>query len=521
MTNSTYDTVPYESKPFAQSQPEQLAVMATLFGLHPTLPSRARVLELGCSGGGNLIPLAARYPSASFLGVDLSERQVASGKETISALGLKNIDLRHADIAAIKPGKVKFDYIICHGVFSWVPADVQDAIFRVIQENLAAQGVAYVSYNTYPGWKMREVIRDAMIFHAGSLTDPKQKLDQARAMINFTQEVSDERTAFGKMLREEAAIIGTAPDYYLFHDHLEADNRPCYFREFIDRAQSNRLGYLGESSIADMAPQRFGEKVYGVLQQLSGGNILATEQYMDFFRNRTFRQTLLVHADTMKAVKRNLSPDLLRGFALSGALRPTRPFAPETGEEVEFRDLAGRSVKVVVPLFKAMLLSFFEAYPGSLDYETLVAGVWGKLEGKINLTDTDFLSMGELLLRLMLDGLVRLHVEPTLAPGRTRNQPLAFPPARLAAVSGALTFTNVRHESIGLNQMDARLLALMDGQNSREQLVEKLVERTARKEFTLMRDNVQLVDPKEIRPIVDQLLVESLEKFDRLALLVH
>ncbi len=117
MNNSSYDAVPYQSNAFAQSQREQLAVMAQLLGLQPILTSNARVLELGCSAVGNIIPLAARYPRASFLGIDLSERQVEMRKETIAALGLQNIDLRHADIASIKSGRNKFDYIICHGFF--------------------------------------------------------------------------------------------------------------------------------------------------------------------------------------------------------------------------------------------------------------------------------------------------------------------------------------------------------------------------------------------------------------------
>ncbi len=494
--------------------------MAQLFGLQPTLPASARVLELGCSAGGNLIPLAARYPRASFLGIDLSERQVATGKETIAALGLKNIDLRHADIALINPGKIKFDYIICHGVFSWVQPEVQDAIFRVIQENLAPNGVAYVSYNTYPGWKMREVIRDSMMFHAGHLTDPKQKLEQARAMIRFTEEISDANTAFGKMLREEAAIVGKAPDYYLFHDHLEAHNRPCYFREFIARAQAFQLGYLGESSIGEMAPQRFGEKVFGVLQKVSGGNILATEQYMDFFRNRSFRQTLLVHAESMRQVKRNISPESLRGFHLTCAFAPSKPVQPEASGEVEFREPAGRSANVSVPLVKSLLLSFSEVFPGSLSYEEMMAGACDRLQGKVVLGEQDFRDLQDTVMRFVLDGVVRLHVEPIPSGARTRPMPMAFSPARHGISGGATTVTNVRHENVVLNQMDARVLALLDGQSSREKLATVLVERTVQKEFTLMRENVQLTQPEDIRPIIDMLLSESLEKFDRWALLV-
>ena len=190
MSATSYDAVPYDSNPFSQSQLEQLAAIATLFGLAPKLPSQARVLELGCATGGNIIPLAARYPNGVFLGLDLSEKQVSAGREVIKALGLRNIELRHGDITAISKGKQSFDYIICHGVYSWVPQAVQQAILRVCGENLAEQGVAYISYNVYPGWKMREVVRDAMLYHTRNVTDPKQKLEQARAMLNFTQSES-------------------------------------------------------------------------------------------------------------------------------------------------------------------------------------------------------------------------------------------------------------------------------------------------------------------------------------------
>lgn len=266
ITENAYDLVPYHSNAFAQSQPEQLAAIAKMFGLVPKLPSAARVLELGCSAGGNIIPLAARYPGAHFVGVDYSKVEADQAEKTINALGLKNIEVRCASIADLEKAVAPFDYIICHGVYSWVTGEIQDAILRICQENLAEDGIAYISYNTYPGWKMREVVRDAMLFHTKNLTDPKQKLEQARAIVKFTEEITDDRTAFGKMLKEEASIIGNAQDFYLYHDHLEANNHPCYFREFIERAHTHQLGYLGEANLGDMVPQKLGPKVLAALK---------------------------------------------------------------------------------------------------------------------------------------------------------------------------------------------------------------------------------------------------------------
>src|SRR5215469_5326363 len=91
---STYDAVPYSVCAFAQTRPDRLATIATLFGMQPASPANCRVLELGCAQGGNLIPMALARPDSRFVGVDLSARQVADGLEMVRELGLKNVDLR-------------------------------------------------------------------------------------------------------------------------------------------------------------------------------------------------------------------------------------------------------------------------------------------------------------------------------------------------------------------------------------------------------------------------------------------
>jgi SAM-dependent methyltransferase len=161
-----FNVLPYISKPFPQSAPARLAALATLFGLSPPAVSEARVLELGCASGGNIIPLALRFPGARFLGVDLAERHVQEGRERIDALELKNIRLE-ADLTTLDLKGERFDYIICHGVYSWVPEAAREAILRIVGESLADNGVAYLSYNVYPGWQLRNVVRDMMVYHAG------------------------------------------------------------------------------------------------------------------------------------------------------------------------------------------------------------------------------------------------------------------------------------------------------------------------------------------------------------------
>jgi len=180
----TYDKVPYQSLPFAQSHPDRLATIGRLFGMSPAPLQQCRVLEIGCSSGGNLIPVAAALPTAEFVGIDLSPVQVQQGLADIEELGLANIRLFAMDLLDFPEHFGQFDYVIAHGVYSWVPTMVQERLFEVCGRHLAPTGIAYVSYNALPGWRMRSVVRDAMLFHTQSTTDAPTRVVQARAILD-------------------------------------------------------------------------------------------------------------------------------------------------------------------------------------------------------------------------------------------------------------------------------------------------------------------------------------------------
>lgn len=58
---------------------------------------------------------------------------------------------------------------MCHGVFSWVPESVRRKILTVIKSHLSENGAATISYNTYPGWKSLEALKDMMTFRVDLL----------------------------------------------------------------------------------------------------------------------------------------------------------------------------------------------------------------------------------------------------------------------------------------------------------------------------------------------------------------
>jgi tRNA1(Val) A37 N6-methylase TrmN6 len=279
-----------------------------------------RVLELGCADGSNLVPMACALPGSRFLGIDLSRRQVTAGQEVVAALGLANIELRHLDIRDVDESFGTFDYVIVHGIYSWVPKEVQEQILSICSERLSENGVAYMSYNTNPGWRMRGLLRDMMLYHSRKFDDPRQQVEQARALIQWLGgAVRAEGSPYGLLLRSELEQMQKWHNSYFRHDSLGEINEPVYFHQFIEQAEPHGLQYLAEAEFPSMLASNFAGPVDQTLNRL-GRDIIELEQYMDFVRNRLFRQTLLCRRGLR--LNRSLGPWSLHNLHVAACLQP-------------------------------------------------------------------------------------------------------------------------------------------------------------------------------------------------------
>ena len=182
IVQKSYDDAPYKSKTFYYTQPGRQQMVLKLLGFKTPDLKNARVLEIGCSFGGNIIPFALENPKAEVIGIDLSSVQIEEGNRIIENLGLENIRLIHQNVLDFDEKLGKFDYIICHGVFSWVNEEVQRGILDVIKNHLSENGSAILSYNTYPGWKNLEVARDVMLFRDEMLKNRGEQINESNAV---------------------------------------------------------------------------------------------------------------------------------------------------------------------------------------------------------------------------------------------------------------------------------------------------------------------------------------------------
>lgn len=471
-----YDDLPYRSYAYMHSAPEQLAAVAGLFGLAAPEVATARVLELGGAAGGNLIPFALRHPRAQALGIDISGVQVAEGREYIERLGAANVTLSEADFLELDPASLgQFDYIVAHGVYSWVSPEVQQAVLAIVAKCLAPDGVAFVSYNTYPGWKAKEILRDAMLMHAGSRPTAAEQVAYGRSMIGFLQKIALKGGLTATALNENLAQIANSPVSYVAHDYLEPFNLPCYFHEFVERAGSHGLAYLGEAQPSMMMPSNYGQELAEQLYGALGPDQVRVEQYLDFAISRSFRQTLLIHAERAKDLRWQLKRETLHGMHFAASASCVDGAIKLDGQPQEFATSAGnKRISVALSGIKQAIAYLSQAWPGTATREQLIDHAHGS-QGTHDNVSRDVLgeAIDELLEIMVLKGMARMRLHPVdlAAPGAgltidplVRRQVAALPPGQHHVV-------NAWHDTVDIGRLERLLFPMMDGSASRSDLV--------------------------------------------------
>jgi methyltransferase-like protein/SAM-dependent methyltransferase len=522
---SSYDEVPYESHPFVQSHPDRLAAIASLLGVPSPPADHCRVLEIGCASGGNLVPMAEQLPDATFVGIDGSERQIEEGRRLVANLGLGNIKLIPCDIIDLPSDIGEFDYIICHGVFSWVPETAQEKILSICLEHLSPTGIAYISYNTYPGWHFRESIRHMMLFHALRFSEPTEQVHQARGLLDFlVKSASGESTLYAQFLRSELETLRRSSDSYLFHEHLEENNTPVYFSEFALRAHEHGLQFFAESDLNVMVPGNFPAEVQATLQRLSP-DLIYIEQYMDFIRNRTFRQSLLCKAG--RTPNYALNAKTLTPFWVAAAFRPQSAVLDlNSSEYATFESDRGISVRSNEPIVKAALQILGSSWPRRIRFDTLRAQARTALDSRAvidaGLHDRDIDILGQALLRLYTaagSNLLELALRPLAVAATPGEKPRAARLPRLQAHDGA-SVTNLRHQTIGLDSFGRELLMRLDGEHSLASLCAELAQMVSQGKLVVHPGGEEVREREAVEKALASSIPSQLSQFARWSLLM-
>lgn len=525
----SYDEVPYVSLPFRHTHPDRMSVMGSILGMTPAPIERSRVLEIGCASGGNLIPMAVALPESEFLGIDLSERQVAEGQEVVEKLGLKNIEIKAMDVTNFSKDEGMFDYILVHGVYSWIPPEAQDKILEICKNNLNPNGIAYISYNTYPGWHFRGAVRDMMLFHTQGLTEPKERIARGRSIVDLLGAAVKQFDSaaqgpyaikpYEMMLNEEAAFLKQQREDYLLHEHLSDFNEPLYFWQFIERANKHNLQYLSEAEFSTTRTTNFSKEVQDDLARIAD-NVLKTEQYMDFVRNRTFRQTLLCNKDI--EVNRNFDLINIRNLYVATPATPVEPINLQSRDAQTFA-YSGSRFTTPNPLIKAAFQYLSECWPQSVSFTDLLNTARARCHS-VSISDAESAAREPQILAsdmLLAYGINLLTFRSKRDPFVTQisERPEASVLARYQANTNAHV-TNMVHETTDLDIFNRHLLGLLDGKRDKEQLIDELVVKVQNNVLVVHQNGVELKEGEELRKLLAYYVDERLPQLARACLLI-
>lgn len=479
-----YDALPYHSAPYAETHPRSLRTIAALHGLAAPPLATARVLELGCASGGNLIPIAEEAPGATFLGIDLSARHIEEARNRVGQLALANIEFRQQSLMDLDGGEGEFDYIIAHGLFSWAPEDARLRIVQLCGELLSPRGVAVISYNAYPGCHARDQVRAMMQYHTAGLDDPQQQIDEAKSMLQFMIEHGKKHSAHRAMLVETLDLLkATNNKSYFYHDFLEDHNQPFYFHQFEALLRRRQLQVLAETRLFrwqtfDLEP--------AAAAQFADLPYAEREQYLDFLRNTPFHSHAVCRADVpidRAAIVHRLD-DMHFQWKFESRELPTQPTPGETlvfrGKRMKYATASavGQQALIALGSQPARCRSFSELLalcaPSSPAEPAEEASVRDELRAE--------------LYRAMGHDLLEVYCEPPSYQWSIPALPKVANNARLQAAHGSVV-TNRCHRYVRFDDLGRYLLLYLDGRHDRDALCRRVEEGIADGRIQLATDD--------------------------------
>lgn len=437
-----YDALAYRGTADASMHFNRAAAVAQILGFQTPAVPTARVLDVGCATGGHLVPMACQFPHATFLGIDYSPRQIQAATQFAAAAGTTNIsfqtrDLRdHANLG-------QFDYIIAHGIYSWVPPDVQQALLQLCREHLSPTGLALVDFNVYPGWRIKQILRD--MIDLDPQLDLRQAVHSSRQILDFVADnLFVPASPYGQAVTQLKHWAAQQPEHYLAHEFAAAVNEPVRYTQFTAQLHNAGLQTLGDIQLPTTIPG--GPNVAAQLDALAAGNPDKREQLLDFLRGREFRRALVVRSPAAE-------PQGPRWQNLQALCFTTLAEPQATGPgPMQYRCPDGSGLRTDSPPLRACMDALCTAWPRSLNFPQLMAAMNAPPQ-----------PVGELLLQLLTAGILQPHSAPVQVAATLPDRPRANGAARAEAASGAPAVTTLWHHAWAIDPTMRQVIQLLDG----------------------------------------------------------
>lgn len=468
-----YETYHFISKPSKERHIEKIAAISRLWGIDAKIPTDAKVLELGAGTGDSLISMAISYPNSYFIGVDKSKSQVQKGNEYIKKLNLKNIELLEQDFSHFKSKIKKFDYIIVHGVFSWVDEKTRQGALKVIKKYLGENGVCYISFNSMPGC----FFRDALIKQIAKVDDIKKSLKERvkkvrKELETLSECLLDASSYYSLGLKNEVTNVLKLTDSFLVNEILNKDYKSFSLHEFLEILKKHKLYYLSDASfVRGFSESRKEENLKDNFENF--------ECYIDNIFPKSTRGVLI----TSKSFERKINLDALDSFYVSSSLC----YIEGDKNFGEFKDSQGNSLE-------------FETTK-EVEFFKELEKAWSK---PISLKDMNLVIRKRKILDYFSKELIDLYITDLPFTNKLLEYPKTSEYAKIQLKNLGYA-TNFRNEYVIFNDFQKEVFNLLDGKNKKSDILNELIKK-------LKQENKYDVNVyKELSEEVDKALTFFLE----------
>jgi len=509
---SGYEDLPYPSYTFPQTSPDRLSTMGILHGMTPPDPANCRYIELGCGNGTNVAAMASMFPQGDFVGIDLSQTHINSAKKLAAEISIENAEFIVKNILDIDVDSLgQFDYIVAHGLFSWIPEIVRTKVLELIKACLAPNGVAYISYNALPGCYVRQIGWDLMQLRTSKIANIEDKITSAIDVLSLVGKESVEGSLSKGLYKTLISNVSTTNRANVFHDDLTPGNKPFYFLDFVELIRRYGMKFVCEAEPESLSENSISKTAKLELDKIAS-DPLEREQYIDFIDFAQFRMSIICRAD----IELSSSPDpaqLTKLYARSSLSAKVDDELICSADRVNFVDVDGRSMAVNHPLTKVALQKLGSSNPESIRINELMAQSEGFLRSNgVKMEGEDVDRTLQFFLDLYVARLLSLFAnEPVVAnaPGE-KPQVLAF--NRWQAANGCECITSRLGENVGMSSDLVRAtITMLDGTHDRKTLAKDL----------LTKMNIPESDFAEAESQLPAVIDKNLSRFAELGLLVQ
>jgi methyltransferase-like protein len=366
-----YELYAYPGSTIPYTAPAHLALCARWAHGAYAATTRFSVVELGCGDGGNLLPLAFYNPDCMFVGIDSSVSALDRAEDAASRLGLTNLRYVRSDICDLSPlNFAPVDYVIAHGLYSWVTDDVRGAILSFCRDALAGDGLAYISYNAQPGWSTRQLVRDTLR-RSRSVRQATMAEKATRAIelaTRLLEDIPPSGFASTIVLADELARVRDGKPGYVFHEYLSETNDGFWLTDFVERARQNGLAYVVDAQFC-----RWEGFVPPELRKTVAKRSLdpiEAEETVDLLGHRYFRASILSKSDVPHV--RTSPTELLQHVYIAASLRPqSESFDLTEGTVEHFAGTGGSDVTLEYSISKAAAALLASRWPSGIRLDQL------------------------------------------------------------------------------------------------------------------------------------------------------